>query len=278
MGTENRLAGRTALVTGAAHGQGRAHCLRLASEGADIIAIDLCEQALDVAYPLGTWEELKETVAGVEQFGRRAFAAKADIRSRADLDEVLRATQADFPRLDILVANAGIGAYGRVLETPIKTWDQIIAVNLTGAFNTVQAFAPRMIAGGLGGSIIITSSVSGLKGLPFVGAYTASKHGLQGLARVLAQELAEYGIRVNTVNPGPINTPLTTDKTGPALLTGDGPEATLFYGSFKTMLPVAGSGFLEAEEVSAAVAWLASDDAKYVTGLAVPVDAGVMVR
>jgi len=275
---ENRLAGKTALVTGAAHGQGRAHCIRLASEGADIIAIDLCEQALDVAYPLGTWEELQETVEAVEKLGQRAYAAKADTRSREDLNRVLRDTADDFPRLDILVANAGIGAYGRILETPIEVWDQIIAVNLTGAFNTVQAFAPRIVEGGRGGSIIITSSVSGLKGLPFVGAYTASKHGLQGLARVLAQELAEHGIRVNTVNPGPIATPLTTDETGPALLSGDGPEATLFISSFKTMLPIDKSGFLEAKEVAAAVAWLASDDSKYVTGLAVPVDAGVMVR
>lgn len=273
-----RLAGKTALVTGAAHGQGRAHCLRLAEEGADIIAIDLCEQSLDVAYPLGTWAELQETVELVRKLGRRAVAVKADVRDRAGLADAVAATVAEFPRLDVLVCNAGIGGYGRVLETPIEVWDQIMSVNLTGVFNTVQAFVPRIVAGGRGGSVIITSSVSGTKGLPFTGAYAASKHGLQGLMKVMAQELGEHGIRVNTVNPGPIATPLTTDETGPALLSGDGPDARLFASTFAPLLPIPESGFLEASEVSAAVAWLASDDSRYVTGMAVPVDAGVTVR
>jgi (+)-trans-carveol dehydrogenase len=274
----DRLAGKTALVTGAAHGQGRAHCLRLAEEGADIIALDVCEQALDVAYPLGTWEELEETVKEVQNLGRRAVAVKADIRDRARLAEVALDVEAEFPQLDVLVCNAGMGAYGRVLETPIELWDEVMSVNLTGAFNTVQAFVPRIVAGGRGGSVIITSSVSGIKGLPFTGAYAASKHGLQGLMRVMAQELGEHGIRVNTVNPGPIATPLTTDETGPALLAGDGPDARLFASTFAPVLPIPSSGFLEASDVSATVAWLASDDSRYVTGLAVPVDAGVMVR
>ena len=273
-----RLEGKTALVTGAAHGQGRAHCVRLAREGADVIAVDLCEQALDVAYPLGSWERLKETVTLIEDEGRRGYPAKADIRDRAALSKVVAETADEFPRLDVLVANAGMGGYGKVLETPIERWQQIIDVNLTGTFNTVQAFAPRMVAAGHGGSIIIISSVSGIKGLPFTGAYAASKHGLQGLARVLAQELAEYAIRVNTVNPGPVATPLTSDKTGPALLSGDGPEARLFIGSFSPMLPMPESSFMEPEAISDTVAWLASDDSKYVTGLAVPVDGGVMVR
>jgi (+)-trans-carveol dehydrogenase len=274
----DRLAGRTALVTGAAHGQGRAHCLRLAEEGADIIALDLCEQALNVAYPLGTWEELVDTVREVEKLGRRAVPFKADIRDRARLAEVVAETEQDFPHLDVLVCNVGMGAYGRVLETPIEVWDEVMSVNLTGAFNTVQAFVPRMVAAGRGGSVIITSSVSGSKGLPFTGAYAASKHGLQGLMKVMAQELGEHSIRVNTVNPGPIATPLTTDETGPALLSGDGPDARLFASTFAPVLPIPESGFLEASEVSAAVAWLASDDSRFVTGMAVPVDAGVMVR
>ncbi|GAA1000110.1 mycofactocin-coupled SDR family oxidoreductase [Acrocarpospora macrocephala] len=272
-----RLAGKTALVTGAAHGQGRAHCVRLASEGADIIAIDLCAQALNVAYPLGSWEALQETARQVEELGRRCFIAKADIRDRAALDQVVSDTAAEFPRLDILVANAGMGSYGRVLETPAAVWEQVVAVNMTGTFHTIQAFTPRILEGGNGGSIIIISSVSGIKGLPFTGAYAASKHGLQGLAAVLAQELAAHGIRVNTVNPGPVATPLTSDETGPALLAGDHPDTLLFKGSFSPLLPLAG-GFLEAKEISATVAWLASDDSRFVTGLAVPVDAGVMAR
>ncbi|SNQ45405.1 putative short-chain type dehydrogenase/reductase MSMEG_6031/MSMEI_5872 [Frankia canadensis] len=272
-----RLAGRTALVTGAAHGQGRAHCLRLAAEGADIVALDLCEQALKVAYPLGTWDELVETVDAVKAMGRRAVAIKADIRDRAALAAAEAASSTDFPRLDVLVCNAGMGAYGKILDTPMDLWDEVMSVNLTGTFNTVQAFAPRMLAGD-GGSIIITSSVSGTKGLPFTGAYAATKHGLQGLMKVLAQELGEFGIRVNTVNPGPIRTPLTTDETGPALLSGDGHDAVLFASTFNPVLPIPANGFLEPEEVSAAVAWLASDDARFITGMAVPVDAGVMVR
>ncbi|WP_327241783.1 mycofactocin-coupled SDR family oxidoreductase [Streptomyces sp. NBC_01320] len=274
---QKRLAGKTALVTGAAHGQGRSHCLRLASEGADIIAIDLCAQALDVAYPLGSWEALKDTARQVEALGRRCFIAKADIRDRAALDKVVEDSAGEFPALDILVANAGVGSYGRVLETPKEVWDQVMSVNMTGTFNTIQAFTPRIVEGGNGGSVIIISSVSGIKGLPFTGAYAASKHGLQGLAAVLAQELAEHNIRVNTVNPGPVSTPLTSDKTGPALLTGDHPDTLLFKGSFSPMLPLDG-GFMDAKEISAAVAWLASDDSRFVTGLAVPVDAGVMVR
>jgi SDR family mycofactocin-dependent oxidoreductase len=265
-------------VTGAAHGQGRAHAVRLAAEGADVIAVDLCEQSLDVHYPLGSWERLLETVALVEKEGQRGFAAKADIRDRDALAKVVADTAADFPRLDVLVANAGMGGYGRVLDTPLERWQQIMDVNLTGTFNTIQAFAPRMVDAGNGGSIIIISSVSGIKGLPFTGAYSASKHGLQGLARVLAQELAEHAIRVNTINPGPVATPLTTDTTGPALLSGDGPEARLFIGSFAPMLPMPDGGFLAPEAISDAVAWLASDDSKWVTGLAVPVDGGVMVR
>ncbi|BDZ39320.1 mycofactocin-coupled SDR family oxidoreductase [Microbacterium suwonense] len=273
-----RLEGKTALITGAAHGQGRAHAIRLASEGADIIALDLAGQKLNVAYPLGTNEELEETARLVRELGRKAHTAQADIRDREALARVADETAEEFPHLDILVANAGMGAYGRVLETPIEVWDQVMGVNLTGTFNTIQAFAPRMVEAKRGGSIIIISSVSGIKGLPFTGAYAASKHGVQGLAAVAAQELAEHGIRVNTINPGPVATPLTTDKTGPALLQGEGADAKLFAGSFTPMLPMPVSGFLAPEEISAAVAWLASDDSKYVTGLAVPVDAGVMAR
>jgi (+)-trans-carveol dehydrogenase len=273
-----RLAGKTALITGAAHGQGRSHAVRLASEGADVIALDACAGTEEgVAYPLGTWEELQETVALVEQQGRRGFAAKADVRDRDGLRDVLDATAADFPNLEILVANAAVASYGKLLEIEAAAWQRIIDVNLTGVFNVVQTFVPRMIESG-GGSVIIIGSVAGLKGLPFCGAYAASKHGLQGLMKVMGQELGEQKIRVNTVNPGPVNTAMAMDTTGPALLSGDGPEATLFMSSFLPTLPLPESGFMDASDISDTVAWLASDESRFVTGAALPVDAGVMVK
>ena len=273
-----RFEGRTALVTGAAHGQGRAHAVRLAREGADVIVTDLGDpSALDVGYSLGTSEELAETAQLVEQEGRRAHAAPADVRDRAGLQRLFDETAEAFGRLDVIVSNAGITGHGRILDTTPEQWQRHIDINLTGHFNVVQTFLPRMLATGEGGSIIINSSVAGLKGLPFFAAYGAAKHGAQGLMAVLAQELAEHGIRVNTVNPGPIETPMTQNDLILSLFTDD-KTVEVFQGSFAPMLPVPESGFIEAERVTDAVAWLASDDSKYVTGLAVPVDAGVMVR
>jgi SDR family mycofactocin-dependent oxidoreductase len=274
----DRLEGKTALITGAAHGQGRAHAVRFAREGADVVVTDLADpSAVDVAYDLGTEEELEETARMVEREDRRAFWAPADIRDRAALQAVFDATADDFPELDIIVANAGITGHGRILEVTPEQWAQHVDINLTGAFNTIQTFLPRMIAGGRGGSIVITSSVAGIKGLPFFAAYSAAKHGLQGLMAVLAQELAEHGIRVNTVNPGPIGTPMTQNDSILSLFT-DEQTMQIFQGSFAPMLPLGAEGWMEPEEVTEAVLWLASDGSRNVTGLAVPVDAGVMVR
>jgi SDR family mycofactocin-dependent oxidoreductase len=273
-----RLEGKTALVTGAAHGQGRAHAVRFAREGADVIVTDLADPtAVDVDYDLGTKEELEETARMVEREDRRTYWAPADIRDRAALKALFGATADDFPQLDVIVANAGITGHGRILETTPDKWDQHIAINLTGAFNTIQTFLPRMIDGGNGGSIVITSSVAGIKGLPFFAAYSAAKHGLQGLMAVLAQELAEHAIRVNTVNPGPIGTPMTQNDSILSLFTDD-QTMSVFQGSFSPMLPLPEEGWMEPEEVTNAVLWLASDESRNVTGLAVPVDAGVMVR
>lgn len=273
-----RLEGKTALITGAARGQGRAHAVRLAREGADVIVTDLPGPgAVDVDYAAGTTEELRETVALVQREGQRAHGAPADVRDRGALEAVLEATAQDFPRLDVIVANAGITGHGRFLEITQDHWDQFMDINLTGVFKTIQTFLPRMIEGGNGGSIIISSSVAGIKGLPYFAAYSAAKHGTQGLMAVLAQELAEHSIRVNTVNPGPIATPMTMNDSIFSLFTDERAMA-VFQGSFSAMLPVPESGFIGPESVSDAVAWLASDESRYVTGLAVPVDAGVMAR
>jgi SDR family mycofactocin-dependent oxidoreductase len=279
MTSSNRLAGKTALVTGAAHGMGRAHALRLASEGADVIALDLADQAMEVGYRLGTQEELDATVRDVEALGRRAVGFKVDIRDRDALAGVVEQTAADFPQLDVLVCNAATIVYGKLLETPPEAWEQVASVNLTGTLNTIQTFAPRMIAGGRGGSIVILSSVAGLKAMPLVGAYAITKHGLQGMAATFAQELSGDGIRVNTVNPGPINTPMNDDPTlGDLLGAGTDADRALFGSTFMPLLGLPDNNFIDPEDVAAAVAWLASDDARYVTGLAVPVDAGVMTR
>jgi SDR family mycofactocin-dependent oxidoreductase len=273
-----RLEGKTALITGAAHGQGRAHAVRFAREGADVIVTDLGgPSAVDVDYDLGTTSELEETVRLIEQEGQRGYAGTADIRDRAALQALRDATAEEFPKLDIIVANAGVTGHGRILEVTPEQWDQHIGINLTGAFNTIQTFLPRMLEGGTGGSIVITSSVAGMKGLPFFAAYSSAKHGLQGLMAVLAQELAEHAIRVNTVNPGPVGTPMTQNDSILKLFTDDKTMA-LFQGSFTPMLPLPAEGWMDPEDVTNAVLWLASDESRNVTGHAIPVDAGVMVR
>jgi (+)-trans-carveol dehydrogenase len=272
------LEGKTALITGAAHGQGRSHAVRFAREGADVIITDVEGQgAVNVQYQLGSREELEETARMVEQEDRRAYAAVADVRDRIAMQRVFDDTASEFPRLDVIVCNAGITGHGRILETSQEDWDQHIDINLTGAFKTIQTFLPRMLEAGNGGSIIITSSVAGLKGLPFFAAYGAAKTGLQGLMRVLAQELAQHAIRVNTVNPGPIATPMTMNDLILSLF-NDEKTMEIFQGSFAPMLPTSEEGWIGPENVTEAVLWLASDQSCYVTGLAVPVDAGVMVK
>jgi SDR family mycofactocin-dependent oxidoreductase len=275
----DRLIGRTALVTGAARGQGRAHAIRFASEGADVIALDVCVDEPGGGFALSSWDDLLQTVAEVEALGQRGHAAQADVRDRDALQGVVDATAEEFPRLDVIVANAAIARYAKFLDLDIQAWNATIAVNLTGVFNTVQLFAPRMIAAGHGGSIILTGSIAGVKGLPFCGAYAAAKHGVHGLMKVLALELGDHSIRVNTVDPGPVDTAMATDPTGPLAMSGaDSPDGRLFLASFAPVLPLPESGVMSAETISDAVAWLASDESRFVTGISVPVDAGIVVR
>ncbi|MEV4418705.1 mycofactocin-coupled SDR family oxidoreductase [Patulibacter sp. NPDC049589] len=273
-----RLSGKTALVTGAAHGQGRAFAIRLAREGADVIVTDVCAQAADVGYPLGTSAELDETVRLVEAEGRRAHAAVADVRDRDALAAAMAATAEAFPRLDVLVANAGIQRHTRILDCPPEQWQAIIDINLTGTFNVIQAFVPRMVSAGNGGSVIVMSSVAGLKSIPFCGPYVASKHGIQGLMRALAQELGEHGIRVNTLNPGGVESPMTEDRSLLDLFGNGDADSTFFNASYVPLLPLPESGFLSTDDISAAVAWLASDESAFVTGTAIPIEAGALVR
>jgi SDR family mycofactocin-dependent oxidoreductase len=263
-----RVAGKVAFITGAARGQGRSHALRLAQEGADIIAVDLCEDVPTVKYSMASKEDLAETARQVEALDRRVVTAKADVRDQAALATAVDAAVADLGRLDIVVANAGICTWQTWDETPMDVWQDTIDINLTGVWNTLVVGARHLVEAG-GGSMIATSSTAGLKGLPFLGPYVAAKHGVVGIVNALANELARYSIRVNTVHPTGVNTPLVTASLGnldPML--DQNPDLRPL---FNNALPVE---ILEPREISNAVLFLASDESAYVTGVQLSVDAG----
>src|SRR5579875_4185418 len=202
------LRGRVAFVTGAARGQGRSHAVRLAREGADIIALDICSPVPTITYPEATAQDLAETVRAVEAEGRKVLAREVDTRDDAALRQLVADGVEQFGRLDILVANAGVLGWGRVWELTDDQWDTVIGVNLTGSWRTLRAVIPAMIEAGNGGSIVVVSSASGVKATPGNGHYTATKYGLVGLTNTLALELGEFGIRVNSIHPYSVDTPL----------------------------------------------------------------------
>ncbi|WP_395308767.1 mycofactocin-coupled SDR family oxidoreductase [Mycobacterium sp. AMU20-3851] len=268
------LDGRVAFITGVARGQGRSHALRLASEGADIIGVDICADIDANGYPMASPEELDETVALVEAAGGRMVGSVADVRDFGALKSALDSGVEHFGRLDIVLANAGIAptAFREVsIEEDLEMWSAVIDVNLVGSFHTAKAAIPHLIAGGRGGAIVFTSSTAGLKG--FGGAqggglgYAASKHGIVGLMRTLSNALAPHSIRVNTVHPTAVNTMMATNPAMTAFLEAypdGGPH-------LQNPMPVS---LLEPEDISFAVSYLVSDQAKYVTGVTFPVDAG----
>ena len=263
------LDGKVAFITGAARGQGRAHAVKLASEGADIIAIDLCNQIASVPYPLATPEDLAATVKLVEDTGARIVAREADVRDRASLKTALTDGIAELGRLDIVIANAGIAPMAGE-----DAWQDVIDVNLTGVYHTVDLTMRPMIKQGDGGAIVLTSSVAGLVGLasPMAGSlgYAAAKHGIVGLMRVYANLLAGHSIRVNSIHPAGVNTPMIDNEFTRSWLDGmaqqnqGGPD-------MGNALPVQ---TLEPEDIANAAFWLVSDAARYVTGITLPVDAG----
>jgi SDR family mycofactocin-dependent oxidoreductase len=272
-----RVEGKVAFVTGAARGQGRSHAIRLAQEGADIIAVDLCSQIATVPYPLGTGEDLAQTVAAVEALDRRIVAAEADVRDYQALTDALDDGVAKLGRLDVVASNAGIFSMGRLEELPEQTWQDMIDVNLTGMWHAAKAAIPHIRSGGRGGSIILTSSNLGLMGKQNVGHYVAAKHGVVGLMRTLALELASDLIRVNTVNPTTVDTDMIQNPATYALFAPDLDEkdrtSDRMADRFRSInaLPIR---WVEPEDVSEAVLWLASDESRYVTGITLPVDAG----
>ncbi|GAB2844516.1 mycofactocin-coupled SDR family oxidoreductase [Actinocorallia aurea] len=270
-----KLDGKVAFITGVARGQGRSHAVRLAAEGADIIGVDICADIPANSYAMATLEELSETEALVKEQGRRMIASVADVRDHHRLKEALDAGVAELGRLDIVCANAGIApmAFRQLtIEEELEHWDAVVGVNLSGTFNTLKAAVPHLIEGGRGGSVIITSSSAGLRG--FGGTqgggvgYAASKHGVVGLMRTFANALAPQSIRVNTVHPTAVRTMMAVNPGMVEWLEqnpeGGGPH-------LQNPMPI---DMLEPGDISDTVVFLASDEAKYITGVTMPVDAG----
>jgi len=265
-----RLAGKVALVTGAARGQGRAEAVMLASEGADVIAIDVCRDLPDVRYPLGTSDELAETRRLVEDLDRRIVTAEADVRDRDAMRAAIDDAVAELGRLDVVVANAGITMLAAWDETTPEIWDTHIGICLTGVWNTFQLTIPHIKAGGRGGSVIAISSASGHKGSPWLSAYVAAKHGVIGLTKSFALELARDMIRVNAILPTGVETqiggPTMREEFG-ARAEGAPEIAALFINP----MPV---DVLQPDDIARAVVFLASDESAFITGVSLPVDAG----
>jgi SDR family mycofactocin-dependent oxidoreductase len=266
------LHGRVAFVTGAARAQGRSHAVRLAREGADIIALDICAPVSDtLTYTPATPEDLNETVRLVEAEGRKVLAREADIRDDAALRQLVADGVEQFGRLDILVANAGVLGWGRLWELTDEQWDTVIGVNLTGTWRTLRAAIPAMIDAGNGGSIVVVSSSAGLKATPGNGHYSASKHGLTALTNTLAIELGEYGIRVNSIHPYSVDTPMIEPQAMMEIFA----KHPRFVHSFPPM-PMQYKGFMTSDEVSDVVVWLAGDGSGTLSGTQIPVDKGAL--
>ena len=263
------LRGKVAFITGAARGQGRAHAVKLASEGADIIAVDLYDQIASVPYPMGTTDDMAATVKLVEDTGARIVAREADVRDRSALKTALKAGIAELGRLDIVIANAGIAPMADE-----HAWQDVIDVNLTGVYHTVDVAMRPMIKQGDGGAIVLTSSVAGLAGLgaPVAGSlgYTVAKHGVVGLMRAYANFLAAFNIRVNSIHPAAVKTPMIDNEATRAWLDGLA-QQNLGGPDMSNALPVQA---LEPEDIANAAFYLVSDAGRYVTGVTLPVDAG----
>ena len=266
-----RLTGRVAFITGAARGQGRAHAVRMAKEGADVIAVDIAGPLpACVPYDPATPENLAETVRLVEEHGRRILASVVDVRDSGGLNAAVEAGVAELGRLDIIVANAGVSAPQAWDDIRPEDFRDVIDINVTGTWNTVMAGAQHIVDGGRGGSIILISSAAGIKLQPFMIHYTASKHAVTGMARAFAAELGKHSIRVNSVHPGPVVTDMGTGDMVTAL--GKAMETNPQLSNMMT--PFLPTWVVEPEDIADAVCWLASDESKYVTASAISIDQG----
>lgn len=264
-----RLRGQVAFVTGAARGQGRAIAVRFAEEGADVIITDLCAPPTDTDYAPATPDDLAETVALIKKTGQQVVSGIADVRDLAALEELVTDGVERLGRLDIVVANAGIVTWGRFWEMTPQRWHDMIDINLTGVYNTLRAATPPMIRAGNGGSIIVTSSVAGIKALPGQAHYSAAKHGVVGLAKSAAIELAPYGIRVNTIHPWGVRTHMGQMGEEGAKVFADNPTYTASMGQIILDPPQS-----EPEDIANAVLFLASAESRTITGAQLPIDHG----
>lgn len=275
------LDGKVAFITGAARGQGRSHALRLARDGADIIAIDVVKNLPTVPYDLATESDLEETARQVEALGRRIVTRVADVRDPDALTAALDESVAELGRLDMVLANAGIFTLGPADSMTPEIWTETIDVCLTGVWYTCKAAYPHLLKSGDGGSIVITSSMAAFKGLPMFAHYSAAKSGVVGLMRALAYEWAPDNIRVNTVHPGSVETDMVHNQAIYALF---GPDIPLEERTKENLADRFGAQtaldipWMEPIDVSNAIAWLVSDDARYVTGIQLPVDGGTLLK
>jgi SDR family mycofactocin-dependent oxidoreductase len=268
-----QLDGKVAVITGGGRGQGRSHAVRLAADGADVVVCDITEQIASVPFVTGRPGDLEETEAQVRKTGRQCLTVEADVRKTADMTRLADAAMDEFGRIDFLLANAGILSLSdNTWELTDEQWDDMIDINLTGVFKACRAVVPHMRAGGNGGSIVITSSIAGLKGVAGCTHYTAAKHGIVGLMRTLARELAPESIRVNTIHPTGVDSPMSNNDFFPGWLDehkelGDAMRFNL--------MPVDAMPMCDVSEV---VAFLCSDSSKWITGVALPVDAGFLLK
>ncbi|SDH61988.1 mycofactocin-coupled SDR family oxidoreductase [Pseudonocardia oroxyli] len=273
-----RVDGKVAFITGAARGMGRSHAIRLAEEGADIIAIDLCEPVETIEYEFPGEADLEQTVKEVESLGRRCVGLKADVRDLAGLTEAVRQGVAELGPIDIVVANAGIAGAGPVLELDERTWQTMIDINLTGVWKTVRATAPAMVERGQGGSVILISSGAGLAALPHVAHYNSAKHGVTGLMRSLAVELAPHDIRVNSVHPATVDTPMVANEVTYRAFTNGLPNPTREQAAAAMRgLHALDIPWTEPRDISNAVLYLASEEARYTTGTTMVIDGGSLL-
>ena len=271
-----RVAGKTALITGVARGQGRSHAVALAREGADIFGVDMCAPVESVAYALSTTDDLAETVRLVPDTGRRIETYVGDVRSSADMRTATEQAISTFGKIDIVVANAGIWTPGSVWEMDDQTWQDMIDINLTGVFNSVRFAIPQMIER-TSGSLVLISSTCGVKALGWMPHYNAAKHGVMGLTRSLALDLGPYFVRANAILPSTVNTPMIMNEPSYRIYRPDLENPTReeamsgFYAHNAMPVP-----YVEPEDVSEAVLFLASDASRYITGIGLPVDLGTI--
>ena len=273
-----RVEGKVAFITGAGRGQGRSHAVRLAEEGADIIATDICEPVASVSYPMSTRADLEETAAYVRALGRRCFTSVADVRDAVALGAAIDGGIAELGGLDIVVANAGIASYAPAHEISEEAWGEMIDINLTGVWKTAKAAIPHLIAQ-KSGSIVLISSGAGLIAPANLAHYVSAKHGVVGLMRALTNELGQYGIRCNSIHPTQVDTPMIMHDEIYRMFRPDLDAPTkadiVEISTNMNLIPVP---WVESIDVSNAVLFLASDEARYVTGTTLAVDAGICVK